>query len=117
MQNTILHIGSSHQAEAQSQSVFIPPELFVESSSALSVANTGRDELAPGNIDLDSDSHGWDKSVGNVHRNSNWFGDMEETFMASVKKGNDNLIFVNIRIKLLVKLVRRPGRLLSSIRR
>lgn len=63
-------VGSSHQAEAQSQSVSIPPELFVESSSALSVANTGRDELAPGNIGLDSVCHGWDKSVGNVHRNS-----------------------------------------------
>ena len=88
MQNTILHIGSSHQAEVQSESVFIPPELVIKGSSALTIDNTGfrSDKLDPGNIGLDSVSHGWDKSVGNMHRNSSWFGDMEESFMASVKK-------------------------------
>ena len=66
------------------QSVSIQPELVGEGSSSVqAVSNNG---IKRKEIDPASNDHGWDKSVGNVHRNPNWFGDMEEFFMASVKR-------------------------------
>ena len=55
--------------------------------------------MALENNDCDNVSHGLEKFVGNVHRNPNWFGDMEELFMVS-SKGKSDSSFVNFRTKL-----------------
>ena len=82
------------------------------------VSNNGikRKEIAPAYNDQDNVSHGWDKSVGYVHRNPNWFGDMKEFFMASVNKPKMSRNFISFRTKLLVKQVRGLVTQLSSIR-